>query len=52
MVGQYMVFLIEQGIPSFFNLLDSFNFGEVSWLALSVAVSLLGYFIGSILMRV
>lgn len=53
MVVQYLDYLIRDLMPQVFQLLDSLTFAPgVSWLGLSIAVSLLCIVIGSILMRV
>lgn len=53
MVVDYIQYLLQTLMPNIFLLLDSFMIAEgVSWLGLIVAVTLLCYFIGSILMRV
>lgn len=53
MVIQYLDYLIGDFMPRFFQLLDSLMIADgVSWLGLSIAVTLLCIVIGSILMRV
>lgn len=53
MVVQYLDYLIGELMPEVFLLLDSFILAPgVSWLGLSIAVTLLCIVIGSILMRV
>lgn len=53
MVVKYLDYLIGGFMPRFFMLLDSLLLAPgVSWLGLSIAVTLLCILIGSILMRV
>lgn len=53
MVVEYLSFLLAQLMPKVFQLLDSLMITDgVSWLGLSIAVTLLCTVIGSILMRV
>ena len=53
MVVQYLDYLIRDLMPEVFQLLDSLILAPgVSWLGLSIAVTLLCIVIGSILMRV
>lgn len=53
MLIQYLDYLIGDLMPKVFQLLDSMILSPgVSWLGLSIAVSLLCIVIGSILMRV
>lgn len=53
MVVEYLDYLIGDLMPKVFQLLDSFIISPgVSWLGLSIAVTLLCIVIGSILMRV
>lgn len=53
MVIQYLDYLIGVLMPKVFQLLDSLLLAPgVSWLGLSIAVTLLCIVIGSILMRV
>lgn len=53
MVVQYLDYLIRVLMPEVFQLLDSLILAPgVSWLGLSIAVTLLCIVIGSILMRV
>lgn len=53
MVVQYLDYLIGQFMPALFHLLDSLMVAPgVSWLGLSIAITLLCILIGSILMRV
>lgn len=53
MVVQYLDYLIRDLMPKVFQLLDSMILAPgVSWLGLSIAVTLLCIVIGSILMRV
>lgn len=53
MVVQYLDYLITDLMPKVFLLLDSLMLAPgVSWLGLSIAVTLLCVVIGSILMRV
>lgn len=53
MIVQYLDYLIGDLMPKVFRLLDSFILAPgVSWLGLSIAVTLLCIVIGSILMRV
>ena len=53
MVVQYLDYLIRDLMPKVFQLLDSLILAPgVSWLGLSIALTLLCIVIGSILMRV
>ena len=53
MVADYIFYMLEDMLPDFFMLLNGMEFTSgVSWLGLSVAVTLLSLFIGSVLMRV
>lgn len=53
MIVQYLDYLIKDLMPKIFGLLDSLVIADgVSWLGLSIAVTLLCFVIGSILMRV
>lgn len=53
MIVEYLDFLTAEFLPEFFILLDSLTIADgVSWLGLTVGVSLLCIYIGSILMRV
>lgn len=55
LVAEYLEFLLSSAFPLTLNLLNSFEIipgAGVTWLGLSVAVTLLSCFIGSILMRV
>lgn len=53
MVVQYLDYLVTDLMPKVFKLLDSFMVAPgVSWLGLSIAITLLCVVIGSILMRV
>lgn len=53
MITQYLDYLIGDFMPQLFQLLDSLMITNgVSWLGLSIAVTLLCILIGSILMRV
>lgn len=53
MIVQYLDYLIGELMPTVFRLLDSFILAPgVSWLGLSIAVTLMCVLIGSILMRV
>lgn len=53
MINDYIQYLLGTMLPDFFLVLDSFLIVDgVSILGLIVAVTLLCYFIGSILMRV
>lgn len=53
MIIQYLDYLIGDLMPKLFQLLDSLMITNgVSWLGLSIAVTLLCILIGSILMRV
>ena len=53
MIYDYLMYLVKELLLDFFVLLDSLMIADgVSWLGLSVAVTLLCFFIGSILMRV
>ena len=53
MVMDYITFMLQNLMPDFFALLDSFYFTDgVSWMGLIVAVSLLGTLIGAVLLRV
>lgn len=53
MVVQYLDYLIGDLMPNVFRLLDSLMIAPgVSWLGLSIAIILLCFVIGSILMRV
>ena len=53
MITQYLDYLIGDLMPKLFQLLDSLMITNgVSWLGLSIAVTLLCILIGSIIMRV
>lgn len=53
MIVEYLDYLIGNLMPKVFRLLDSLMIAPgVSWLGLSIAIILLCFVIGSILMRV
>lgn len=53
MIVQYLDYIVGELLPDVFDLLNSLMLANgVSWLGLSIAVTLLCVVIGSILMRV